>query len=331
MNWALEQRHLKPGAWIVLIQLADRHNKDSKLCRPEQALLAHDCNMSRATLNRYLTDLEATGLIRRVARVHPATRKQLATQYILAIDFDDPPHVDFPACPELAPVPVAAGAEQAVSETDSRVSNLDTETVSQNPANPCLKNGQIRVSNRDTSNPVREPKREPDARAAREAGVGPEPGSDDDDPNPADAEAESQNDIDLDEAFAQFWAIYPLPEQQSAARRAWRRVVTTRTVNAVLAAARAYHDDERVRRGFTKLPANWLLDRCWQDRPVGPVARPPAPPREVDLDALAGLWAPKLAAGAFVPPSAISAALARHMLDRGLVTRQDLRRSGVSA
>ncbi len=51
----------------------------------------------------------------------------------------------------------------------------------------------------------------------------------------------------------------------------------------------------------------------------------------VDLDALAELWAPKLVSGGYVVPSAIRPALARHMLDRGLVTPDDLRRAGVRA
>lgn len=52
---------------------------------------------------------------------------------------------------------------------------------------------------------------------------------------------------------------------------------------------------------------------------------------KVDLDALAALWVPALTQGRPVPSSAISPALARHMLDRNMVTPADLRRAGVSA
>ncbi|WP_157403942.1 hypothetical protein [Paracoccus sp. N5] len=51
---------------------------------------------------------------------------------------------------------------------------------------------------------------------------------------------------------------------------------------------------------------------------------------KVDLDGLAALWAPKVAGGGYVPSSAISPALARHMLEKGLVAPADLRRAGVS-
>lgn len=65
-TWALEQRGLKPAAKIVLIQLADHHNKDTGQCNPRIGLLAEECEMSRATVFRYLNELEERGLIERV-------------------------------------------------------------------------------------------------------------------------------------------------------------------------------------------------------------------------------------------------------------------------
>jgi DNA-binding transcriptional MocR family regulator len=64
-NWAIQQRGLKPAAKIVLWHLCDRFNPDYG-CFPSQARLAEDCEISRATLNRHLDDLEAAGLIRRL-------------------------------------------------------------------------------------------------------------------------------------------------------------------------------------------------------------------------------------------------------------------------
>lgn len=114
-SWAVQQRGLKPAVKVLLWHLADRHNVDNG-CFPNQSMLAEDCEMSRATVNRHLDDLERAGLIRRVQRVDPDTKRQLSTRYILA--FED----------GFKPLDV-----------DSRVSNLDTE--------PCLKNGDSRVSN----------------------------------------------------------------------------------------------------------------------------------------------------------------------------------------
>jgi hypothetical protein len=113
-SWAVQQRGLKPAVKILLWHLSDRHNVDNG-CFPNQAMLANDCEMSRASINRHLDDLERLGLIRRVPRVNPATGKQLSTRYILA--FED----DF-----------------AALDVDRRVSDCDTV--------PCLKNADHRVS-----------------------------------------------------------------------------------------------------------------------------------------------------------------------------------------
>jgi len=156
VNWALEQRTLKPGPWVILIQLADRHNKDTKQVNPEQSRLAADCNMSRATINRHLNDLEEAGLLNRVQRINPVTKKQLSTHYVLALDFAAPPIIEF-AVSQTATRDLPVQTENV--EPD-RVSDCDTVPVSQKTAIPCLKKGHSRVSNCDT-NPVIEPVREP--------------------------------------------------------------------------------------------------------------------------------------------------------------------------
>lgn len=113
-SWAVQQRGLKPAVKVLLWHLADRHNVDNG-CFPNQAQLAHDCEMSRATVNRHLDELERLGLIRRIPRVDPGTKRQLSTRYVLAFEDD------------FEPLDVVG-----------RVSNLDTE--------PCLKNDESRVS-----------------------------------------------------------------------------------------------------------------------------------------------------------------------------------------
>lgn len=142
---------------------------------------------------------------------------------------------------------------------------------------------------------------------------------------------------DDQDRFGEFWEAYPQPVEETAARRAWARATrgeSAEVVTGIIAAARAYSQDDRVKRGFAKLPANWLLDRCWEE-PARPAPSPSAagatPARgPADLAALAGLWAPKIAAGQFVPPSAISVPLARHMRQAGMVSDDQLRRAGVS-
>ena len=66
--WAANVKGLKPAAKIVLIQLADFHNKETGQCNPSTKRLAHECEMGRATLFRHLTKLEQCGLVTRHAR-----------------------------------------------------------------------------------------------------------------------------------------------------------------------------------------------------------------------------------------------------------------------
>lgn len=66
--WAANVKGLKPATKIVLIQLSERHNKDSGRCDPRLSLLADDCEMSRASLLRHLSVLEEQGFITRVAQ-----------------------------------------------------------------------------------------------------------------------------------------------------------------------------------------------------------------------------------------------------------------------
>ena len=66
--WAANVKGLKPAAKIVLIQLADFHNKETGQCNPSAKRLADECEMGRATLFRHMTTLEEYGLVTRHAR-----------------------------------------------------------------------------------------------------------------------------------------------------------------------------------------------------------------------------------------------------------------------
>jgi len=66
--WAANVKGLKPAAKIVLIQLADFHNKETGQCNPSAQRLADECEMGRATIFRHMTALETSGLITRHAR-----------------------------------------------------------------------------------------------------------------------------------------------------------------------------------------------------------------------------------------------------------------------
>ena len=90
-NWAIQQRGLKPTTKIVLWHLCNRHNPDYG-CFPSQNRLAYDSEISRSTLNDHLCHLEAEGLLRRVPRIDPVTKRQMPTRYILGFEKGFAPH-----------------------------------------------------------------------------------------------------------------------------------------------------------------------------------------------------------------------------------------------
>ncbi len=66
--WAANLKGIKRPAKMVLIQLAERHNKDTGRCDPRIKKLAEDCEMHRATVLRHLAYLEEMGVLTRVSR-----------------------------------------------------------------------------------------------------------------------------------------------------------------------------------------------------------------------------------------------------------------------
>ena len=117
-NWAIKQRGLKPTTKIVLWHLCDRFNPDYG-CFPSQDRLAHDCEISRSTLNDHLGQLEAVGLLRRVPRLDPVTKRQLPTRYILGFEPGFTPVAVVP-CPEIGHC-ACKGAEIDTMDEDSRL------------------------------------------------------------------------------------------------------------------------------------------------------------------------------------------------------------------
>jgi hypothetical protein len=181
-NWAIKQRRLKPTTKIVLWHLCDRFNPDYG-CFPSQDRLAHDCEISRSTLNDHIGQLEAVGLLCRVPRIDPVTKRQLPTRYILCFEPGFTPAGVVP-CPETGhgdktirenPTLADGCGPDVLAKPDPCPNSghgINTEAVSGFCPEPCPENGQSRVRNPDT-NLVREPlskpvKEEEDAQA-REA------------------------------------------------------------------------------------------------------------------------------------------------------------------
>ncbi|MDV7202257.1 helix-turn-helix domain-containing protein [Roseovarius sp. 10] len=169
-NWAIQQRGLKPTTKIVLWHLCDRFNPDFG-CFPSQEQLAHDCEISRSTLNDHLTLLESAGLIRRVQRLNPSTKRQMPTRYILAFEpgFTQDRAVPGPKTGHGFDATHTGEAEDSEITAISKDNAVDNPhlcpksthgAVSDFDPDPCPENADSRVRNPD-SNLVREPVKEP--------------------------------------------------------------------------------------------------------------------------------------------------------------------------
>ncbi|MCC5972144.1 MAG: helix-turn-helix domain-containing protein [Pararhodobacter sp.] len=356
-NWAIKQRGLKPTTKIVLWHLCDRFNPDYG-CFPSQERLARDCEISRATLNRHLDDLEARGLIRRIRMTDSRTGQQRPTRYLLGFEEGFPPpgsdepdggseaegageHLPFDfnlpsaPCPDLrhgqtGTKPFAGnGLPAKAHNRPCLVSGHGP--VSHSDAIPCLKNGDSRVSKRDT-NPVREPLSKPvkeeEGAQAREA-------------ISEEFFAELIRALGLDPtALPGWWQGWP-PRQHV---RRWRDDLGL-DEEAIIAVAEASRRDHPEPPDGPK-----ALDRAMQraaqrlKRSGAPVAvKGPATgngggetrrPKRQDGsrpsdDELAAFYADLVNSDRFLPPSMISNAMCAAMLARGLVTIERLRERGV--
>lgn len=150
--WAANVKGLKPAAKIVLIQLADFHNKETGQCNPSAQRLADECEMGRATLFRHMATLEECGLVTRHAR-GDGDGGRGANQYEL--------HLDITLGPSARPKGGGSAPDGVVSqnETGGKVSKKRGKS---------LKGETGVVPNRDRNLTI-EPKKEPPSRE-REAG-----------------------------------------------------------------------------------------------------------------------------------------------------------------
>jgi len=334
-NWAIKQRGLKPTTKIVLWHLCDRFNPDYG-CFPSQVRLAHDCEISRSTLNDHLGQLEAIGILRRVPRIDPVTKRQLPTRYILRFEPGFTP-ADVVPCPETGHgfSPPGHAAETA-AEIDPTTTisvepcpdsghGINGQAVSGFCPDPCPENGQSRVRNPDT-NLVREPlskpvKEEEEDAQAREA------------------------DFDLFSAellgalgFATS-ASLPAWWQGEPARLHIRRWLddlglSEDRVIEVATESRADHPNppdgpkaldrfmERAAQRDVQAAANASGGKSKRQRKrnVGP------PPND---DQLSAFYATKVNSDEYMPNGMISSAMCGLMLVRGLVTPERLRMRGV--
>lgn len=78
--------------------------------------------------------------------------------------------------------------------------------------------------------------------------------------------------------FTTWYDMYPRHESRAAAEIAYAKAKKKTGADALLAGAERYRDDPNREKQFTKLPATWLNQGCWDDEPL-PV-RNAAPQRQ---------------------------------------------------
>ena len=333
--WAIEQRGLKPTTKIILWHLCDRFNPDYG-CFPSQQRLALDCEISRSTLNEHLDRLEATGLLRRVPRIDPATKRQMATRYILGFEEGFAQGRQTPSPNAIDGETSADGGGERGSENQSQAdapAEPCPETTHGNPAgavsrfcpDPCPENAQSRVRNPDT-NLVREPLREP----VKEE---------------EDAQA---REIDFERFFAELLralgfepdATLPAWWQGWPARTHVRRWVEELGLNEdriieVAAATRSEHptppdgpkalDRAMERAARQDGQTDTLAGHSQKPRRRGKPDLTPMP----SMDDRAAFYADLVNSERYLPPSAITNTMRDAMLARALVTADRLRQRGV--
>lgn len=84
MAWAVRQK-LPCTQKIVLMMLAERHNKDTGQCNPSHDLLADDCGLTRRSVMDQIAKLSEAGYLR--IRHRAANNVKLPNQYILVFSF----------------------------------------------------------------------------------------------------------------------------------------------------------------------------------------------------------------------------------------------------
>ena len=327
-NWAIQQRGLKPTTKIVLWHLCDRYNPDFG-CFPSQNRLAYDSEISRSTLNDHIGQLEAAGLLRRVPRIDPATKRQLPTRYILGFEPGFTPAHVVP-CPKtghgaMAPREITDDAEAygifAPPEADPCPvfgHGIDPEAVSGFSAKPCPEKAESRVRNPDT-NPVREPLSKP----------------------VKDEEDAQARDSDFDRFFAELLTALGL---NSAALPGWWQGGPPRLhvqhwqeklglshdeIVAIALASRGDHPEppdgpKALDRAMQRAVQRKTQGRAEKHRK----AKTEPAPRATITD-LAVFYADILNSGRYLPVSSINNTTRDAMLARGLVTPELLHQRGI--
>lgn len=229
---AMKQRGLKPAAKIVLYWLADHYNETTGACFPSVSTIAHEGEMSAATVHRHLADLEDAGLIERITRQRPDGGLS-SNGYILHLQ------------------PISQNERGVLAKCEG-----GTRKMREGPVAKC-------ESNLVSINLVNEPGRDAPARdGAEEPTLALTP------PPPSKQKPSKARKAQGDQGFAEWWARYPRKIGKGAARTAWARAIKkadTETISRALRRQAAVWVAEGTEDRFIPHPATWLNQERWDD------------------------------------------------------------------
>lgn len=72
----------------------------------------------------------------------------------------------------------------------------------------------------------------------------------------------------LNQAFNQFWSVYPKKADKPLALRSFTKALDRATLDVIIAGAERYRDDPNREPGFTKNPSTWLNADAWENGPL---------------------------------------------------------------
>ena len=153
LAWAVRQK-LPSTQKLVLVMLAERHNKDSGQCNPSLELLADDCGLSRRSVIDQIAKLQTSGYL--TVRHRAKDSVKLPSQYVLHLGFGVPEKVQTEANdPYLLPQKVVNDVHQGSECAAPGWCNSCTTVVN------VLHQGSERAAHKPGIEPVIEPGIEP--------------------------------------------------------------------------------------------------------------------------------------------------------------------------
>ena len=231
--WAANVKGLKPAAKVVLIQLADFHNKETGRCDPSAKRLAYECEMDRATVFRHMKALEERGLVTRHAR-GDGDGGRGSNHYELHIDLSLGPSSNSGVESQIATgVESQKGGGLSRNAATGVVANCDTNLLKEPGKNltPIVPKGTDLFSEQE-----------------QQESQGPQP-----------------------DFFDDFWKAYPKKVAKPAARKAWNKAVKRAKPETIIAGAKRYAawlaetPAPGDFRPHAKHPQGWLNDDRWTE------------------------------------------------------------------